>query len=416
MLRFIILLCLCLFPFSGAWCEERAAAESFGTPSLAIWGGNGDESLSSVYHASDGDIVLLAQTDSTLGTPALSSRTSDRIRDGWILRVSEEGKLKSETLLSWEGVPFILGAVENPEGMCMIVVEFVDRTEYVEDTGYIVKYNVSSKDIQREKLPGLPHDVYACDRGLLITGACATDASHAAAGSAFVDARGHLFWSYCSPALYSENEIVFQKGVLRQNEIILYSGKPAEVPEKRFLRILNQDGHFLRDLPLLELDRFTLHGMLPTDEGLLIYGNKFGSDERASMVFLHVDLDGHVLFYKTFSDMQSVLAVCPAARGGYHFVENADGGLNVFALSGDGETELQQSFSYDNLISCRNMDEEADGSLTCVGEMRVRTADDRVQEKLFILRFPQQALSGGATEQQSTFPEPELLSWAEQGS
>ena len=62
------------------------------------------------------------------------------------------------------------------------------------------------------------------------------------------------------------------------------------------------------------------------------------------------------------------------------------------------------------------MDEEADGSLTCVGEMRVRTTDDRVQEKLFILRFPQQALSGGATEQQSTFPEPELLSWAEQGS
>ena len=49
MLRFIILLCLCLFSFSGAWCEEQAAAESFGTPSLAIWGGNGDESLSSVY-------------------------------------------------------------------------------------------------------------------------------------------------------------------------------------------------------------------------------------------------------------------------------------------------------------------------------------------------------------------------------
>ena len=273
MLRFIILLCLCLFPFSGAWREERAVAESFGTPSLAIWGGNGDESLSSVHRTSDGDIVLLAQTDSTSGTPALSSRTSDRIRDGWILRVSEEGELKSETLLSWEGVPFILGAVENPEGMCMIVVESVDRTEYVEDTGYIVKYNVSSKDIQREKLPGLPHDVYACDRGLLITGACATDASHAAAWSAFVDARGHLFWSYCSPELYSENEIVFQKGVLRQNEIILYSGKPAEVPEKRYLRILDQDGHFLRDLPLPELDRFTLHGMLPTDEGLLIYGN-----------------------------------------------------------------------------------------------------------------------------------------------
>ena len=91
MLHFIILLCLCLFPFSGAWCEERAAAESFGTPSLAIWGGNRDESLSSVYHASDGDIVLLAQTDSTSGTPVLSSRTSDRTRDGWILRVSEEG-------------------------------------------------------------------------------------------------------------------------------------------------------------------------------------------------------------------------------------------------------------------------------------------------------------------------------------
>ena len=27
MLRFMMLLCLCLFPFSGAWCEKQAAAE-----------------------------------------------------------------------------------------------------------------------------------------------------------------------------------------------------------------------------------------------------------------------------------------------------------------------------------------------------------------------------------------------------
>ena len=85
MLRFMMLLCLYLFPFSGA--EKQAAAEAPGTSALAIWGGNGDESLSSAYRTSEGDVVL-AQTDSTSGTPALSSRAADGTRDGWILRVS----------------------------------------------------------------------------------------------------------------------------------------------------------------------------------------------------------------------------------------------------------------------------------------------------------------------------------------
>ena len=100
--RFIILLCLCLFPFSTARCEEQAVVESLNASILTIWGGNKDESLSSTYHTSNGDIVLLAQTDSTLGTPALSSRTAGGTRDGWILRVSNMGELKSETLLSWK--------------------------------------------------------------------------------------------------------------------------------------------------------------------------------------------------------------------------------------------------------------------------------------------------------------------------
>lgn len=386
---FIILLCLCLFPFSAVWCEEQAVVESFGASTLVIWGGNKDESLSSTYRTSNGDIVLLAQTSSTLGTPALSARTADGKRDGWILRVSGAGELKSETLLSWEGVPFILGALENPEGMCMIVVESIDRTEYVEETGYIVRRNALSKSIQREELSGLPHDVYACDRGLLITGAYATNSSHAAAWSAFVNASGHIVWSYCSPEMYSENEIVFERGVLRQNDIILYYRKPSEAPGKRYLRILDQSGQHLRDLPLPDLDDFNIQGMLPTDEGLLIYGYKFGSSERASTVFFHVDLDGHVLFFKTFADMQSVLSVCPASQGGYYFVENVDDGLNVFYLSSKGETELQQSFSYNDLISCRSIYEETDGSLTCVGEMRIPTSDDRVHEKLFVLHFPQ---------------------------
>ena len=334
---FIILLCLCLFPFSTAQCEGQTVVESLDTSILTIWGGNGDESLSSTYHTSNG----------------------------------------------------VIGAVENPESLCMIVTESIDRTEYVEDTGYIVKYNIASESIQREELPGLPHDVYVCDRGLLVTGAYMTDSSHVAAWSAFVNTGGHISWSYCSPELYSENEIVFQKGVLRQNEIILYYRKPTEAPEKRYLRILDQNGQFLRNLPLPELDNFNIHGMLPTDEGLLIYGYKFENNEHAPVVFLHVALDGHILFFKTFSDMQNVLSVCPASQGGYYFVENTDDGLNLFYLSSDGETELQQSFSYDHLISCRNIYEEADGSLTCVGEMRIPTSDDRVQEKLFILHFPQ---------------------------
>ena len=271
----------------------------------------------------------------------------------------------------------------------MIVVESIDRTEYVEDTGYIVMYNASSKRMQREELEGLPHEVYACDRGLLITGAYATDSSHAAAWSAFVDARGHIAWSYCSPEMYSENEMVFERGVLWQKDIILYYRKPAEAPGKRYLRILDQSGQHLRDLSLPDLDDLIIHGMLPTDEGLLIYGYKFFGSERASAVFLHVDLNGHVLVFKTFADMQSVLAVCPASQGGYYFAENADDGLYVFYLSSDGETELQQSFSYDNLIMCRRIDGEDDGSLTCVGEMRVLTPDNRVREKLFVLHFPQ---------------------------
>lgn len=88
---FIILLCLCLFPFSTAQCEGQTVVESLDASILTIWGGNGDESLSSTYHTSNGDIVLLAQTDSTLGTPALSSRTAGGTRDGWILRVSNMG-------------------------------------------------------------------------------------------------------------------------------------------------------------------------------------------------------------------------------------------------------------------------------------------------------------------------------------
>lgn len=201
--------------------------------------------------------------------------------------------------------------------------------------------------------------------------------------------------------MYSENEIVFERGVLRQNEIILYYRKPVEAPGKRYLRILDQRGQHLRDLPLPDLDDFNIYGMLPTDEGLLIYGYKFGSSERASTFFFHVDLDGHVLFFKTFANMQSVLSVCPASQGGYYFVENADDGLNMFYLSGKGETELQQSFFYNNLISCRNIYEEADGSLTCAGEMRVLTSDDRVREKLFILHFPQKIKwEEPATEQQ----------------
>ena len=181
--------------------------------------------------------------------------------------------------------------------------------------------------------------------------------------------------------MYSENEIVLQKGVVRQNETILYGRKPDEAPEKQYLRILDQSGRFLRDLPLPEMKHFNIHGMLPTDEGVLIYGYKWESGECASMVFVHVDLEGHVLFSKAFADMQSVLSVCPASRGGYYFAENADDGLNVFYLSDDGETELLQSIPCDNLISCRNMYEEADGSLTCVGEMRVLTDDGCVREK-----------------------------------
>ena len=46
---------------------------------------------------------------------------------------------------------------------------------------------------------------------------------------------------------------------------------------------------------------------------------------------------------------------------------------------------MLQSVPCDNLISCRNIYEEADGGLTCVGEMRVLTDDGCAREKLFIL-------------------------------
>lgn len=159
--------------------------------------------------------------------------------------------------------------------------------------------------------PDWPHDVYACERGLLITGACAIDASHAAAWSAFVDASGCISWGYCSPEMYSENEIVLQKGVLRQNETILYGRKPDEAPEKQYLRILDQGGRFLRDLPLPELKHFNIHGMLPTDEGVLIYGYKWESGECAFNGFCSCRSRGACALFKGVCDMQSVLPCVP---------------------------------------------------------------------------------------------------------
>ncbi len=100
----------------------------------------------------------------------------------------------------------------------------------------------------------------------------------------------------------------------------------------------------------------------------MIYGYKWESGECLNgFLFMSISR-GMCSFQKAFADMQSVLSVCPASRGGYYFAENADDGLNVFYLSDDGETELLQSVPCDNLISCRNMYEEADGGLTCVGK------------------------------------------------
>lgn len=384
---FILLLCLCLFPFSSVRCEKQVISEPFGASRLIIWGGNGDESLFSAHHTLDGDIVLLALTDSTAGTPALSSRTADGKSDGWMLRVSDTGELRNEALLDWEGVPFILGALKNQEGACMVVVESIDNAESVENRGYIVTCGASEGHIQREALLGLPHDAYVCDDGLLLTGACAVDASHATAWSAFLKASGQLAWSYQSPE--DDTRIGFEGGVWRDNMAILLINKPVTAPGKWYFRLLDQNGQFLHDLPLPDLGNARMHGMLPTDEGVLLYGYTFSDTGHAPMFFLHVDLEGHVLFRKTFADMQSVLAVCSAAQGGYHLVENADDGLHVFHLSDDGETELQYSFPCASPMTCRHIDEEPDGSLTCVGDMRIRTPDGDVTEKLFTLHIPQ---------------------------
>lgn len=385
---FILLLCLCLFPFSSVQCENQTASEPFGASTWVIWGGESHESYSSSYRASNGDIVLLAQTSSTAGTPALSSRTVDGKRDGWILRVSHAGALKDEALLSWEGEPFILGAAENPEGACMVVVESIVNAESVENTGYIVTCDTSDGCMRRETLPGLPHDAYACDGGLLLTGACPVDASHAAAWSAFVRANGQLAWSYRSPE--DDTRVCFEGGVWRDNMAILLMSKPVTAPGRWYFRLLDQNGQFLHDLLLPDLGNARMHGMLPTDEGILLYGYTFSDTGHAPMFFLHIDLEGYVLFFKTFSDMQSVLAVCPAAQGGYHFVENADDGLHVFHLSDDGETELRHSFPCASPMTCRRIDEEPDGSLTCVGDMRIRTPDGDVTEKLFTLHISQE--------------------------
>lgn len=385
---FVLLLCLCLFPFSSVRCEKQSVSEPFGASTLVIWGGNGDESLSSAHRTLDGDIVLLALTDSTAGTPALASRTADRKSDGWMLRVSNTGELRNEALLYCEGVPFILGALKNQEGACMVVVESIDNKESVENRGYIVTCDASDECMQREALPGLPHDAYACDDGLLLTGVCTVDASHAAAWSAFLKASGQLAWSYQSPE--DDTRISFEGGVWRNNMAILLINKPVTAPGKWYFRLLDQNGQFLHDLPLPDLGNARMHGMLPTDEGVLLYGYTFSDTGHAPMFFLHVDLDGHVLFEKAFTDMQSVLAVCPAAQGGYDFVENADGGLNIFHLSDDGETELLHSFPCVSPMTCRRIDEEPDGSLTCVGDMRIRMPNGDVTEKLFTLHILQE--------------------------
>lgn len=387
MLCLILFLCLCLCPFPAALCEEHMTAERPGTPALYIWGGNKDEFLLSSYRSSNGDFVLLAQTNSTKGTPALSSRTTSEKRDGWVLQTSKTGDLISEKLISCEGTTYILGAVENSQGACYVIEESIEDTDSVTNTAYLVKYDASTEDMRKEPLPGHPHRVSACDRGLLLMGARLMDSSHVAAWSALLDADGQIVWSYCSPEDFSV--AAFKESVLFQDNVILFMDKRTEHSIEQYLRILDQNGRFLRDVPLPSREHIQIHGIQPTDEGLLIYGYTYSDTGPSPTVFLHVDLHGNALLSKTFADMQSLLAVCPAAQGGYYFVENSDDGLHVFHLSEDGETELQQTFSHDNLITCRYIYEEPDGSLTCVGDFRVKTPDDNVLEKLFILHFPQ---------------------------
>lgn len=374
-----LLFMVCLLPIPAYKAQTTAST------ALSLWGGNGYESLTSCVRTPEGDFVLLAQTNSTSGTPALSTRTNSGKKDGWVLRVSRSGELTGERLLAYEGSTCVLGTAENPEGACHVIVESVQGEDSVVSTGYVVRCDAATGSVQREPLPGQPHQAFSSGKGMLLTGACAIDGSRSAAWCALVDGEGQLAWSYC-PEDDSAEGIALKAGVWRGEEVVLFAQGDGE---QQALRVLDGEGRFLRDIPLPDEERLYLHGMLPTEEGVLLYGYTFSGAETSQTFFLHVDLNGNVLLSRTFSDMQSVLAVCPSAQGGYVFVENADDGLYVFHLSSDGETQLQQRFPYGNLITCRYVCEEPDGSLTCVGDLRVKADDGRVLGKLFILCLSQ---------------------------
>ena len=121
--------------------------------------------------------------------------------------------------------------------------------------------------------------------------------------------------------------------------------------------------------------------MLPMDEGLLIDGCKSIGSECASQVFsismVMFSFSGRLRICKAFRRL-------PATQGGCCFAENA----NTMAYM----CLICLATQKRNLIMCRRIDEEDDGSLACMGEMHVLTPDYRVREKLFVLHFPQQIM------------------------
>ena len=360
--------------------------------SMNTWGGNGNDILSAVSRAENGDFILFAQTNSTTGTNALSSRLYSGKKDGWMLRVTNEGEVISEALLSGEGInnTTILGGMVTSDGTHIIIIESSESEESpVAYTGYMVTHNAKTNGTRKEELLGLPHEVYVSEKGMLVVGAKEIDAYRSMVWCCMIARDGRICWEYCSPEEYGyePNQMRVELGILREDHAILVMEQTKEDRVIQILRVLDENGRVLRDVCLQSQVYLYIRGGFPTQDGLMFYGYHVDELFEPHGFFCHVDMDGNLQFSKSLAETSVVRTACPSQKGGYYFAENHSERINLFHLDETGEIELLKSYDYDEPVECQSIFEEPDGEIVCMGTLRTDTSALKGVEDIFFLRY-----------------------------
>lgn len=358
---------------------------------MHTWGGNGNDILSAVSRAENSDFFLFAQTNSTTGTNALSSRLHSGKKDGWMLRITNEGELISEALLPGTGInnTTILGGMDTSDGTCIIIIESSENEESpVAYTGYMVTHNAKNNGMCKEELLGLPHEVYVSEEGMLVVGAKEIDDYRSTVWCCMIAQDGGIRWEYCSSEEYGyePNQMRVELGILRGDLAILVMEQTEGDRAIQTLRILDENGRVLRDVCLQSQTYLYIHGGFPTQDGLMLYGYHVDELFEPHGIFCCVDMDGNLRFSKSLAETSVVRTACPARRGGYYFAENHSEGINLFHLDETGEIELLKSYDYDELIECQNIFEEPDGGIVCMGTLRTDASTEKGLEDIFFLQ------------------------------